>query len=344
MKYINDQNLGSLCDFSEYPDDNISDYGGSDRKKGIVIDGVPYMLKFSTKQAKPLDISTSYVNNTVSEYLSSHIFQICGIPAHDTLLGVYDGELAVACRNFAPAGSGTVSHEFAWYLRRHYDSSEIGRIPVLKQIYDTIHNDENLVTIEQNAIDRYWDTFIIDALVGNFDRHKGNWSYIYNTETGATSLAPVYDCGSTLFPALNEKGMEEISRTPEELAKRVFQFPTAALALSGQQKIAYYDMMMSGYDENCSNAIKRMVPKINMQKIEEFISEQTFLSDTRKNFYKTIIKCRKKYILSPAYTRAKEKNFSKTSYARLIGGEPIPASKTAWLTRQIESCKDFVLG
>ena len=53
------------------------------------------------------DMQTSYVNNVLSEYIGSHIFQSIGIPTHETLLGVMrrGGErLAVACKDFCYTG------------------------------------------------------------------------------------------------------------------------------------------------------------------------------------------------------------------------------------------------
>lgn len=45
---------------------------------------------------------------------------------------------------------------------------------------------------EQNVIDkvslsnRFWDMFIVDAFIGNWDRHNGNWGFLYNTVTDET--------------------------------------------------------------------------------------------------------------------------------------------------------------
>ena len=47
--------------------------------------------------------------------------------------------------------------------------------------------------------------FIVDALIGNWDRHNGNWGFLYNTVTDEIALAPGYDCGSCLFPQADEK-------------------------------------------------------------------------------------------------------------------------------------------
>ena len=39
----------------------------------------------------------------------------------------------------------------------------------------------------------FWDMFIVDALIGNWDRHNGNWGFLYDTVQDEMKLAPVYD-------------------------------------------------------------------------------------------------------------------------------------------------------
>ena len=72
-------------DFSEY---ELSGkyYGGSERKLGIIIDGDEYMLKFQKMTA------FGKRNNHISEFIGSHVFEICGFLTHKTYLGFRDGQ------------------------------------------------------------------------------------------------------------------------------------------------------------------------------------------------------------------------------------------------------------
>ena len=162
-----------LIDFSNADIDKRSDYGGSDRKRALYYDGDRYMLKFSEKTAAKNDYGTSNVNNVISEHLGSKIVGLMGLPVHETILGTYNGELVVACKNFV--GKDEVFHEFSWYMRNQFDSNELSRVPKLSQIYETIKNDSDLAAMRNESIERYWDTFVADAVIGNFDRHSGNW-------------------------------------------------------------------------------------------------------------------------------------------------------------------------
>lgn len=309
-----------LIDFSNCESNIAVNYGGSDKKFGIYYQGQPYMIKFQGKKEEKRNEMGAYsINNCISEYIGSHIAQSMGIPAHDTLLGFYGKEVVVACKDFCKPYQ--VSQEFAQYMRMKYYSSEIGRLPKLEQIYDVINSIEALQPIRDEAIERYWNTFIVDALTANFDRHKGNWGYLADKNNGQISLAPTYDYGSTLYPALSEEGMSKTIKNPKEICERIYVFPTAAL-LVNNKKVTYHDMLLSGYDQNCSKAIRTMVPKIDIAKINNIIDETPLISDAQKKFYKTMVHFRKQFLLDKAYECAIAREYDENARRRIIDKIP----------------------
>ena len=58
--------------------------------------------------------------------------------------------------------------------------------------------------------ERFWDMFIVDAFIGNWDRHNGNWGFLYHVQSDTLTLAPVFDCGSCLYPQADEKMIMKI--------------------------------------------------------------------------------------------------------------------------------------
>ena len=304
-----------LIDFTDCKIDRHTDYAGSDRKNAIIYNGERYMIKFSERQEPKNNYATSCVNNVLSEYIGSHIAGLVGIPTHETLLGTYNGELVVACKNFLKIGE--TLHEFSWYLRNQYDSSDIKRTPTLSQIYDTIKTHPDLSQIKQIAIDRYWDTFVVDALIGNFDRHAGNWGYIIGIDD-TIRPAPIYDCGSCLYSGLSTEQMEKVTSTELSIAKRLFSYPKAALFVSENDvKVGYYDMLSSGYDTACSKAVLRIVPQIDLDDVKGMIGETPCLSRERRHFYETMLECRYQLILKRAYLRVSEDNYDDLALDRI---------------------------
>ena len=287
-----------LQNFDAWDKDRLADYGGSDRKDGLVApDGTFFLIKYAENHTRQNQLDTSYVNNALSEYLTSHILAIIGYDVHETFLGTRNGEIIVACRNFVPPGEKLI--EFARYLRKHYDSREIGRIPDIQQIKNTLQRDEDLAP----AADELWKIwcrrFVGDAFLGNFDRHMGNWGYLMS-ETGPVRPSPVYDNGSTLFPALSEHAME--------------------------------NELCSDYEPEISAAVREIVPVIKekLPEIWQFIDDQEFLSDVRKKFYKTMLDARFRFLLEPALEICRSGNYSKEARKRLEEGKPYTEEEFAY--------------
>ena len=170
----------------------------------------------------------------------------------------------------------------------------------LKDVIKTISDLEILRNL--GVYEHFWDMFIVDAFLGNFDRHNGNFGFLVDRVNHNVKIAPVYDCGSCLYPKLSDENMKEYLNNQEEIDKRVYIFPTSAIK-NKNKKINYYDFIVSLEDNGCNEALKRIYPKINMQKINEIIDNTPYISDIRKDFYKKILDNRYNKILKVAYDK-----------------------------------------
>lgn len=293
--------------------------GGTDHKYPVDHNGIPYMIKFPDEHSKHGSSSTSHLNSITSEYIGSHIAASIGMETHETVLGYRDGKTCVGCKDFR--GPYDNNMEFGEYVRAVYDPGDIGRVLRLDQIYGTIKNAENIPEeLKQSSIARYWDTFVIDALVGNFDRHKGNWGYIAGPD--GLRLAPTYDYGSTLLPTLSDKGMKDKINDKEQMLERCLVFPSPALFIGNEKngKPGYYDMLSSDYDHNCTEAVLRIAPRIDMQKISDIIDNTPMISDIKRVFYKKYIALRKAVIIDRAYKRCLTKDYDQEALNRIKSG------------------------
>ena len=76
-------------------------YGGkAGDKEGITIDGEPWIVKYPKSTKGMRGELVSYTTSALSEYIGSHVYQILGIEAHETRLGIRNGKLVVACKDF----------------------------------------------------------------------------------------------------------------------------------------------------------------------------------------------------------------------------------------------------
>ena len=273
--------------------------GANGSKIAISYDGEIYMLKFPPSgYGKPTELS--YTNSCISEHIASSIFNMLGIPAQETCLGNYTvkgkPKTVCACKDFCSGGKRLF--DFCSIKNTILDSDSNGSGTELDDIMDTIARQQYVSPDVLRA--HFWDVFVADALLGNFDRHNGNWGFLYDDNTGETEIAPVFDCGSCLLPQADEKVMRKVLSVEPELHARIYQFPTSAIKQNGR-KINYYDFLNSGKNEDCNDALARIVPRINMEKLVHFIDQVEGITELQKKFYKHYISARFDLIIRPAY-------------------------------------------
>lgn len=305
----------SIIDFTNLPRRNKMYAGANGSKISVIYDGQQYMLKFPPMPTRNKDMS--YSNSCFSEYLGCQIYESIGVPVQKTMLGTYmvkgKEKIVVACGDFTEPG--VTLQDFASLKNQMIDSVRNG---YGTELSDILYTFEEQSAVDRTAVtERFWDMFIVDALIGNWDRHNGNWGFLYDTRTDQMELAPVYDCGSSLYPQADEKIMETVLSDENELNYRIFEIPTSAIMVNGK-KVKYFDFISSLQNEDCNRALKRIVPRIDMNKIRKIIEETPFITDLQKRFYTTMLETRKNRILDFALVALEkvEKQTAKNVSAR----------------------------
>lgn len=267
-------------------------YTGAERKKGILIQGEPYIVKY-TKNS-PQGITYSHI----SEYIGSHLFQMVGLEAQQTFLGICDGSPVVVMKDFI--GEDEIFVPF----NDVGDSTLEQSRERYKYTYDDIMRmlEENMkLTDVEGTIQHFWNMYLIDAWIGNFDRHGSNWGFL--KKDNRYRMAPIYDNGSSLFPRLNtDMKLQRILDSKEEMLKRVYTFPTSQILLQGK-KSSYYELIDSLQYEECNEALMRMKPKINLEKMEKIIDGVEKISAVRKTFYKRMLYLRYEVMIKEPYRK-----------------------------------------
>lgn len=295
--------MGRMIDFTQCKRILGRAYNGANGKKiAVEYQGCQYMLKFPPSGAGK-QTELSYTNSCISEHIASSIFNLLGIRAQETMLGTFEiggkTKLVCACRDFTTDGRRLF--DFCSIKNTVLESESGGSGTELSDIIDTIQKQQYVPPEE--LIMHFWDIFVADALLGNFDRHNGNWGFLYDDSTGKAELAPVYACGSCLLPQADEEIMKQVLTNEDFLNARIFQFPASAVKQNGK-KINYYDFLMAAEDTDCNAAVQRIVPRINMEQIKKFIGEVPYISELQKEFYIKYITARYEQILKPALNMA----------------------------------------
>lgn len=288
-----------MIDFSSCKINKFKYYGGKNgHKKGIYYEKQRYMLKFPS--LNPAKGNSRYTNSCFSEDICCRIFNFLGIPAQKTLLGTYqEGErekIVVACKDFEDPPWKLQA--FAELKNACVETSQSGYGTELSEVLNAVS--EQMILDPLKLKEFFWDMFIADALVGNFDRHNGNWGFLVNEQEETAVIAPVYDCGSCLYPQLSDENIAAVLRDKDEIDARIFVFPASALKIESQ-KINYADFIIGRKCQDCNRALRRIYPRIDMDVMEKIVDDTPYISAIRKRFYKSMLRVRKECILEVAY-------------------------------------------
>lgn len=258
-------------------------YNGANGKK-IAVDynGEAWILKFPPNvQSRPND--QSYSNSCISEHLGSSIFRLLDIPAQQTKLGIHTNgrtKVVCACKDFTRPGVRLF--DFCSIKNTVIDSETGGTGTELEDVMATIEQQEFIDPVIVR--ERFWQMFVVDALLGNFDRHNGNWGFLVDESTGSSSLAPVFDCGSCLLPQADDRIMQLCLDNEDEMNARIYSFPGSMLKIRGR-KINYHDFIIGMHPKELDEALSALLPGILSLDFSALIGDTPYLSDLQSNFY-----------------------------------------------------------
>ena len=279
-----------MIDFSKAAEE-LNSYKGSEKKKTLIYNNKKYLVKFPDP-IREKNKNISYINNAFSEYIGSNIFKIVGFETQNTLLGTYTynekQKIVCACEDFTDANH--LLYEFEnLALSINTDKKIQTELSDIMEVIDEIKNLTQIhLKIIDNIKEKFWDMFIIDSLIGNIDRHNGNWGLLVNARSNEAKFAPIYDCGSCLNPMLEDNEMNQIN---ESELKNIAINCYSCIKENGK-KINYMSYIKAMKNYECNSAINRVFQLIDINKIMSFIEEIPCISNIRKTFYKNIISYR----------------------------------------------------
>ena len=274
-----------MIDFSNSIEE-LNNYKGSEKKKTLIYNGKKYLVKFPDP-IREKNKNISYINNAFSEYVGSNIFRIIGFTVQNTILGTYKyngkEKIVCACEDFTDENH--ILYEFeSLALSANLDKKIETE---LSDIMEVIEETKRMIT-EDNIKEKFWDMFIVDSLIGNTNRHNGNWGLLVNSISNKAEFAPIYDCGSCLNPMIDENEIEKLS----EVELKNLAIDCYSCIKENGKKINYIAFIKNMKNKDCNQAIKRIFIKINLKEINKFIDCIDCMTNERKEFYKNILHIR----------------------------------------------------
>ncbi|MBE5846770.1 MAG: CtkA family protein [Lachnospiraceae bacterium] len=306
-----------LVDFSKCPISNRHGiYGGqAGDKDGIIYNNEFWIVKFpkSTKSMKG-DALDAYTTSPLSEYLGSHIYQILGYDTHDTLLGIRNGKIVVACKDFCETRGALAEVRTLKNAANRQISEALGEdeIPVsltgdsvnLNELF--LHLNVNKLLSKKAIIERFWNTAVVDVFINNNDRNNGNWGLLFNEKKNRYVLAPIYDNGNSFYNKMSEEKLKKLLMTGS--CEKVFASSRTSFILDGKELSPKAFMALD--NGNLKDSLRRNVPLIEeklpvikklIQSIPEKFGKHVVCSPGRKAIYSRMLDYNLENVLLPAY-------------------------------------------
>lgn len=249
-------------------------YGGrAGRKIGIAWRGADWLVKFPGPTGRLEGGVRPSAVVPVSEWLGSHVYGLLDIPVHETVLGVRDGRIVCACKDFADrdhvlvdfhdlknslsdAEPGFVSSPSAGSCLVLADVvAAIGRIPVLRCI--------------PGVSDRFWDMFVIDAFTGRCSRDNTDWGVLRGPGMRFT-LAPVYANGDPSGDRRTGSWMRRRVADRDLIRQDALDVRSCYVTDTGHP-IAPLKYMASGEDPACTRALARFMDRFDPARFDRLL-------------------------------------------------------------------------
>ena len=254
----------------------------------------------------------------LSEYIGSKVYEILNIPVHETMLGIRNGKIVVACKDFTIGWkddtqlkiSGWLKHRLVPFhdLKNSFMSSDLesysgtGSETLLNEVLATIAGQNDLKTIP-GVLERFWDMFVVDAFIGNNDRNNGNWGILISQENGEISLAPVFDNGNAFFNKRSIAAMEKRMIDEKAMEEDAFKTPRCVYNYTGTdtegQQINPFSFIERGENPDCNAAVLRFVNALDFKMVENIINSipevfgtLSVMPEIQKKFYLELMRIR----------------------------------------------------
>lgn len=291
--------------------------GSAGTKFGVKFENEDWIMKLPKQGKYFRDVNISYTTAPLSEYIGSHIYKILGYDVHDTLLGFYKNKIVVLCKNFNPDGNKL--HEFK-NMRNYIDEevvSDDSESTVLDDVLSVIVECP-LILDKKKTFERFWDMFVIDALINNNDRNNGNWGFLFDEKNLENSwkLAPIYDNGNCFNNKLNDGDIIKRLNNEETMMNVSIYSVNSIFMTNDGRRINPFNLIKSKEYDGLNNAIVKNVPIIcnSFNKICNFIDSipnetktgMPIISKEYKSFIKETVIRRLEDALIPVYEDLKD--------------------------------------
>lgn len=234
---------------------NTSFFHGKFKKYSAHLNGESYILKMRQEDAPELP---------EVEYLCNQISQLLGLPVAEFYFIDFHGDKTFVTKNFVQGGSlADLQHIYHFNKDNEYSCENI--INIISQ-----------KTQRPHEVKIFIKTILVDALIGNHDRHGRNLGLIVTVNN--ISLAPIYD------------NVSYLSLEQGNMLKANFN-PTGKISTSDTYEPSMRDYVKELIRLSYQDEVYEFYRSINPTKLHQLI-DKSFCSPLMKIAIKTLVENR----------------------------------------------------
>ena len=240
-------------------------------------------------------LKTAYTGDYWAEKLAYELGKMINIEVARTEIGMYNGRIGSFSYNILQDGEHL--------LEGYAIIGDVLDFSISSEIYDKIGLNYSVELLE-NVLVGYFLLFlkvpVFDCLIGNTDRHHGNWAFITNDNGVWLRISPLYDNGSSLCYLERAERIELMQKDARMLDAALYTKPKSQIGLGDIRTVNHFDLfsyLCSKYKKNLRNI---------MNDLENGITEKS-ISDLLDRFDDKIIEEKIKRFLSMFIMKRKER-------------------------------------
>lgn len=307
-----------IVDFSNSKYSNRNGFygGAAGDKDGIIYNGNQWIIKYpkSNVGMNKNDKLSRMSHTPLSEFIGSHIYMILGYPVHETILGIRNNCVVVACRDFCDENTRLLEmrtlkniHIAKMNQEYHIDLHKTDDDYLINLNDLFVHFKLNPEISKVNGVaERFWDQVVIDGLIGNNDRNNGNWGILAKEDN--RTLAPIFDNGASFYPKKSNYAIKRILNLSQEEQSRNNANVQEPFTLDNEHHLNYDLILKLGKDQIPNDQVEILKMSIikNTKLVNEHLNEiLNFINSIPNEYcgYEIISPERKEYYLKSFMTR-----------------------------------------